>query len=296
LLVDKPAGVTSHDVVGKVRRIFGQREVGHTGTLDPFATGLLVLALGRATRIARFVEAEEKRYTGTVRLGRATTTYDLEGDVTGEKEVGLIERSVIDRALTSLTGTIQQKAPAFSAIKVDGERLYAKARRGEEVDAPVRTVTIHQLSLVEMALPDLVIETRVSKGTYIRSLAVQLGEALGLPAHLVALRRTAVGAHLVSAAKTIEQLEGRAEELVPIEAALPQLSAIRCDEKLAKDVRHGRPLLADAIQGRVEGALSDGAELRLVDENGSVLGIGVFSAGKRAVSYACVLTPPDQGP
>lgn len=294
LLVDKPAGVTSHDVVGKVRRIFGQREVGHTGTLDPFATGLLVLALGRATRIARFVEAEDKRYLGTVRLGRATTTFDLEGDTTAEAEVPLIERPVIERTLASLTGTIAQRAPAFSAIKVGGERLYAKARRGEEVEAPVRQVTIHELRLLELALPDLSIETRVSKGTYIRSLAVQIGEGLGLPAHLTVLRRTAVGAHRVESARTIEQLEGRAEELVPLEAALPHLPAIRCDAQLAKDVRHGRPLSAEAIAGRVDGILSDGAELRLLSENGEVLGIGVFSSGKRAVSYACVLTPQDQ--
>jgi tRNA pseudouridine55 synthase len=302
LLVDKPQGLTSHDVVGRVRRIFGQREVGHTGTLDPMATGLLILALGRATRIARFIESQAKRYTGTVRLGRATTTFDAEGDTTATAELGLIERSAIDRALASLTGEIEQRPPAFSAIKVGGERLYAKARRGEEVEAPVRTISIHALALLEVALPDLVIDVRCSKGTYIRSLAVQIGDALGVPAHLAALRRTEIGSHRVETAKSLDALAGDPSELIPIEAALLELPALHLDGPLTADVRHGRPLKAGAVRARVHDRFSAGAELRLVAEGGEVLAVGIAELGsgelqvaedqKRAVSYACVLTPP----
>lgn len=303
LVVDKPAGITSHDVVGRARRIFGQREVGHTGTLDPFATGVLVLALGRATRIARFVEAQEKRYVGTVRLGTATATYDREGEITAEAPVPALDRAAIDRALRSLTGEIAQRAPAFSAIKVGGERLYAKARRGEEVEAPIRNITIHALSAIEIALPELIIDVACSKGTYIRSLAVQIGEALGLPAHLAELRRTAVGPHRVETARALDGLTGDPAELVSIEAALAHMPAVLLDDRLEADVRHGRPLLAGGLEGRIQGSFSKDGELRLVSEAGKVLAVGIAELGsdalagspreKRAVSYACVLTPPN---
>ncbi|MCK6547125.1 tRNA pseudouridine(55) synthase TruB [Myxococcota bacterium] len=311
LLVDKPAGITSHDVVGRVRRIFGQREVGHTGTLDPMATGLLVLTLGRATRLARFIEATEKVYTGTVRLGRATTTYDAEGDTTAEvgpEVVAAIDTPRIRAALASLTGSIQQTVPAFSAVKVDGERLYAKARRGEAVDAPVREVDIHALELLRFAPPDVDVEARVSKGTYIRSLAVQIGDALGVPAHLAALRRTRVGSHRVEDARTLDALTGDPSELVAPADALGELARIVLDAERARDVTFGRPLPIEALRGLELGGRRAGDPLRLVDGRGELLAIGLFEhdgdvlatapRGSRAVRYACVLTgagaPPSE--
>lgn len=306
LLVDKPGGLTSHDAVARVRRIFGQREVGHTGTLDPMATGLLVLTLGRATRLARFVEATEKEYVGIVRLGRATTTFDAEGETTAEAPVTGIDEAAVRAALASLTGRIAQAVPAYSAVKVDGQRLYARARNGETFDTPVRQVDILELELTGLALPDLTIRARVSKGTYIRSLAVQIGDALGVPAHLAMLRRTRVGAHAVETAKSLEALEGRASELVSLETALPELPGIDLDAARTLDVRHGRPLpvdVLDALDPERRRALHAEDPLRLSSPSGDLLAIGLLEhegselaalpRGARAVRYACVLSADD---
>lgn len=311
LLVDKPGGMTSHDVVARVRRIFGQREVGHTGTLDPMATGLLVLTLGRATRLARFIEATEKVYSGTVRLGRATTTFDAEGETTTEVSVDVVaalDEARIRGALAALTGSIHQAVPAFSAVRVDGERLYARARRGETFETPVRAVDIHALELVRLALPDLELEARVSKGTYIRSLAVQIGDALGVPAHLAALRRTRVGSHRVEAAHALDALRGDPTELVAPAEALGELARIVLDAERARDVTFGRPLPVEVLGDLELGGRRAGEPLRLVDPSGELLAIGLFEhdgdvlaaapQGSRAVRYACVLTgagaPPSE--
>lgn len=318
LLVDKPGGWTSHDVVAKVRGIFGQREVGHTGTLDPLATGLLVLTLGRATRLGRFIEATEKVYRGTVCLGRSTTTFDAEGETVDEAPVPTLAPEQVAQAMASLTGTLDQPVPAFSAVKVGGERLYAKARRGEVVEAPVRRVTIHAFRAVgdeplgqvpaALGLPDIgplaaglvSFEARVSKGTYIRTLAVQLGQALGVPAHLAALRRTRVGALGIEGARRIEELRGDPGELLSMAESVGHLAALHLEEDALAAVAHGRPLTA----GQVRAGAADwevGEALALLGPTGALVAVGTAelsaraarAAGdrERAVSYACVLAP-----
>lgn len=299
LLVDKPQGVTSHDVVAAVRRIFGQREVGHTGTLDPMATGLLVLALGAATRVARFIEAKEKRYEGTVTLGVATDTYDAEGQVTETRPVPELDRARVEAALAGLEGPMSQKAPPFSAVKVGGERLYRKARRGEAVEGPARTVQVYALRLQALAGAQLEIEARVSKGTYVRSLAVALGQALELPAHLSRLRRTGIGQLSVAEASPLAGLEGRPEELRSIESVLGDLPRVRLDKHGMIQVGYGKPPLARWVRPGLEGAPAAGDPVLLVDEDGraAALGFALYDAealagvaeSTQVLSYACVL-------
>ena len=193
LVVDKPAGPTSHDIVDRARRALQTRRVGHTGTLDPFATGVLALCVGRATRLARFLTAGEKAYSATVRLGFATTTDDLTGDpLEPERPVELAE-AALREALAGLVGTFDQVPPAFSARQVGGRRLYELARRGEAVARAATPVTVYALELVARGRDTLELELRCSAGTYVRALARDLGERLGTGAHLLALRRTRSG-------------------------------------------------------------------------------------------------------
>jgi tRNA pseudouridine55 synthase len=302
LLVDKPAGITSHDVVYAVRRAFGQREVGHAGTLDPAATGLLVVALGDATRLLRFVEAADKAYEGTVFLGRATTTWDAEGETTAEAPLPPeLSSATLAAAAATLVGTIEQAVPAFSAVKVDGERLYAKARRGEVVEAPRRTVHVASLTLGRVDLPRLEVSTTVSKGTYVRALAVDLGAALGLPAHLCGLRRTRIGRYDVADAHRLEALRGTPEELLSAESAVAHLPAIRLDTAAVRDVSHGRALSRYVVRAGAEQPFAAGQALRLVGPGGEVVAIAEARIahdqdpppeGPAMLAYACVLARP----
>ena len=299
LLIDKPHGMSSHDAIRVVRRAFGQRDVGHTGTLDPMATGLMVVMLGRATRVARFVEAREKAYVGTVTLGRATTTWDAEGEVTELASVPELPQHAIERALSRLVGEIEQEVPIYSAVKVGGERLYQKARRGDAVEAPKRMVTIHELAATEIDLPELEIAVRCSKGTYVRSLAVQIGRALEMPAYLSRLRRTKVGRYDVKDAIRLDALRGAPEELLPLASAVEHLPQLEVDARAAEDVRHGRPLSVRDVGSLIRGAgLEKGAAMAVV-KDGELLAVAEASLGSaelgqaalsdRAVGYACVL-------
>lgn len=297
LRIDKPSGLTSHDVVARVRRIFGQRQVGHTGTLDPLATGLMILTLGNATRLGRFLEATEKQYSGVITLGRSTTTYDTEGETVDSAEVPPLTLAQVEVAAASLTGTLVQQVPAFSAVKVDGERLYAKARRNEEIDLPSREVHIHDLDITDVQGPDVHIATRVSKGTYIRSLAVQLGAALGLPAHLSQLRRTAVGPFFVTDAAVLDPEKLGPADLVTPADALNFMPALVMDEGAAARVQFGQ---APGVgQVKAQGEFEAGADLRVLDPEGVLLAVGealFSSAGLQdanvdlpAVRFACVI-------
>lgn len=290
LLVDKPKGKTSHDAVSAVRRAFGQREVGHTGTLDPMATGLLVVMLGRATRLARFVEATEKAYVGTVSLGRSTTTFDAEGEVTEETAVIGVDPDRVRAALGSLTGEIEQEVPAFSAVKVGGERLHAKARRGEQVETPRRRVRIHALEATRIEGHEIDVSVVCSKGTYVRTLAVQIGRALGLPAHLSMLRRTKVGRFSVAEARALGVLEGSAAELLPIGEAVAHLPRVDVDVREAEDVRHGRPLSMARLQPIIQG-LPAGSPLAVAGPGGQLLAVAEVRETDQKVGYACVLAP-----
>jgi tRNA pseudouridine55 synthase len=205
LLVDKPAGMTSHDVVQRARRIYGERSIGHVGTLDPFATGLLVLLLGRATRLANFLDIEPKVYEATIAFGVETDTDDSTG--AGIRTAPPPAEEQIRKALPVLTGTISQIPPAYSAKSVDGTRAYDAARRGEPLDLPAVDVTVHSWKIGDLAPEFLQATITCSGGTYIRALARDLGRLTSSAAHLAALRRTRVGSFDVSDAKTLEHLE-----------------------------------------------------------------------------------------
>jgi tRNA pseudouridine55 synthase len=211
LLIDKPSGWTSHDVVARTRRITGQRRIGHTGTLDPMATGLLVLCLGNATRLVEYMSAHDKTYEGEVRLGVSTDTDDADGTVTGTAAIPPLTDATIAGLMETFTGTIAQLPPAYSAVKVAGRRAYAVARAGEAPALRARKVTLHALTLRQLAPDRLAITVACGPGTYIRSLARDIGSWLSCGAHLASLRRTSVGSFHVDAAATLEMLEAAAQ-------------------------------------------------------------------------------------
>jgi len=251
LPVDKPEGPTSHDIVAAVRRGLGERRVGHTGTLDPFASGLLLLCVGKATRIAEFLTGMDKRYVAVARLGMTTDTLDREGDVVTEShgwhEVGALE---IEGALACLRGTISQVPPRYSAKKVGGVAAHRLARKGEHVELPSQRVTVHELRVTFYRPPDLGLEVHCSSGTYVRSLARDLGAALGVGAHLTALRRTAVGRFRVEQAVGLEDLSCQARLnthwIEPLEA-LDGLPRAEVDEAAVGALRHGRAVALSGV-------------------------------------------------
>ncbi len=257
--MDKPAGPTSHDVVQVVRRVLKTRAVGHTGTLDPFATGLLVVLVGRATRLARFVEAESKTYLATATLGVATDTDDRTGAPLGPPvELSGLDAARVVEALAALAGEQRQRPPRYSAKRVGGERSHRLARRGVVVEPAETTVMVHRIDLVAWTSPDLVFRTTVSAGTYIRALARDLGERLGVGAHLTALRRESIGALRVEDAVPLEQV-GPAT-VRPARAVLGHLPAVELDEPGRVAVSHGRALPAEA-DARGDVALTYAGEL-----------------------------------
>lgn len=265
-VVDKPAGWTSHDVVARSRRLLGTRKVGHSGTLDPDATGVLVLGVGRATRLLRYLSGLDKRYVGEVVLGTATTTLDASGEVTGSWDMAGTSLEEVRTAARALTGDLDQVPPMVSAKKVGGRRLHALARAGVEVErAPVR-VHVHELSVGEPLAPGVFpVEVACSSGTYVRSLAADLGTALGGGAHLRALRRLAVGPYGVDEAVPLEDLAP--ERLLPPVEALRGRPCLPVDGALAGLVRHGRVLDAGVL-----GATGDGP-WAVVDPEGSLLAV-----------------------
>ena len=246
VVVDKPAGLTSHDVVSRVRRLAGTRKVGHAGTLDPMATGVLVLGVNRATRLLGHLMLTEKAYDATVRLGVATTTDDAEGEVIETASTAGLDETAVRAALTGFVGEIEQVPTAVSAIKVDGKRAYQRVRDGEDVQLKARPVTVHELVVHDVRREDdhldVAISVRCSSGTYIRAIARDLGARLGVGGHLTALRRTAVGPYDLGTARTLDQL-GEEFALMPIaEAARRAFPARELDEAHAAAVRVGRPL------------------------------------------------------
>ena len=245
VVVDKPGGMTSHDVVARVRRLAGTRKVGHAGTLDPMATGVLVLGLNRATRLLGHLMLTEKAYDATIRLGEATTTDDAEGEtVSTASTAGLAEATIRD-VLAGFVGEIEQVPTAVSAIKVDGKRAYQRVREGEQVELKARAVTIHELVVHEVAGDDVRISVRCSSGTYIRAIARDLGAALGVGGHLTSLRRTSVGPYDLSVAHPLEVLAESFAILPIADAARAAFPVLELDEAQAVDVRVGRALQVD---------------------------------------------------
>jgi len=244
ILVDKPAGITSHAVAERARQIVGTRRVGHAGTLDPFATGLLILLVGRATRLVGYLDNEPKVYRATIRFGQRTTTDDVEGEVIGR--AGVPERAVIDRAIGTLTGDLLQKPPVFSAKRIGGVRSYAAARRGEVLPLEPVAVVVHEWRVLDFNAPDLEVEIRCNGGTYVRALARDLGEATGSAAHLVALRRVRSGRFQVDDAVSMETLTAGNFEMLPAHAAVAHLTSQFLDDLDARRISHGQNVRARA--------------------------------------------------
>lgn len=246
IVVDKPAGWTSHDVVAKSRRLLSERSIGHLGTLDPMATGVLPLVLGRMTRLCQFYDASEKAYEGTIRLGYYTDTYDAEGDVVGEARPVEVSLEEIRRAAAAFVGVIEQVPPPFSAKKINGVPAYKLARRKQEVELKAVQVEVKEFVIDVLQGDVAAFHSRVSSGTYIRSLAHELGRALGTGAHLASLRRTAVAEFSIEQSHTLDQVgeavaEGQLEALlIHPRRVLPQIPSVTATEADVAKIRHGR--------------------------------------------------------
>lgn len=280
LLVDKSTGWTSHDVVAKCRGILAERKIGHAGTLDPMATGLLVLGVGRATRLLRYVQGGRKRYVARVGFGVTTDTLDADGAILERSPMAFDEDDLV-RAARRFIGSIVQIPPMVSAVRVGGRRLYELAREGIDVDRPERVVEIHSIDVVEFApgpYPEAELVIECGSGTYIRTLGDDLAQALGGRGHLMVLRRTAIGPHEVDLALTVEQLDEMddpGQALLTMSGGLAHLPALAADAPTARGVAHGVVFAAGAM----------GAEepdtYRVVDEQGTLLAVYV-SDGRRA--------------
>ncbi len=273
LVVDKPSGPTSHDIVDRVRRALGERRVGHLGTLDPFATGVLAVCVGKATRLARFLSAGVKEYQAAVRLGFATTTDDLTGEPIGAPAPVLVAGEAVQAAVGGLVGCYDQVPPAFSARHVGGRRLYELARRGETTARPARPVTVHAIEVVSFEGDRLELTVRCSPGTYVRAIARDLGERLGVGAHLTALRRTRSGDFDLGQAVPGDDLDGAACRVIPLAGLLPHLPAVRLPASSLKLVRDGRGLAREAVSS---GFPREAVErVRLLDESGRLVALAV---------------------
>lgn len=277
IALDKPSGWSSHGVVGAVRRATGIKKVGHAGTLDPMATGLLVVAIGPATRLIGFVQDAEKEYLATARLGIATDSLDADGEVISREPLP-VTRDEVEAVLPRFRGPIAQVPPMVSALKKDGRRLYELAREGKEVARDPRPVTIHELELVDFSageFPDLSFRVVCSKGTYVRTLGDDIARALGGRAHLVALRRTRIGTTSVEGALdptdlTPEQVVGA---LVDPADALQMLSAVTVDEQAAALIRHGRAVSRSHPGIGVRSPMTEDEELAVLDGEGRLLAV-----------------------
>ncbi len=309
LIIDKPAGLTSHDVVARVRRILKERRVGHTGTLDPFATGVLVVLVGRATRLAQFLSGAVKEYEAVVRFGYATDTGDPTGARLPLTEAQNEERVLVhtwsdaevEAALAGLRGEIEQVPPMYSAKKIEGRKLYELARQGVEVERRAVRVTIQELTALkpggalvrqnEDGTVDLSIRVRCSAGTYVRTLAESIGERLGAPAHLAALRRTRAGEFGVRSATGLDELKTKAETgandfLLPLEAALSGLPFVHLTADEARRTLHGIALRVEATSGWREGSA-----VGMRGADGQLIAVGFYDAASRSLRPRVVFSP-----
>jgi len=282
VVVDKPGSMTSHDVVSRVRRLAGTRKVGHAGTLDPMATGVLVLGLNRATRLLGHLTLTDKRYDATVRLGGTTTTDDADGDLVSSSPTDHLSEDDVRSALSSLVGEIDQVPSSVSAVKVDGRRAYARVRAGEDVDLPARTVTVHELLVTDVRpgdeAVDVDVSVRCSSGTYIRAIARDLGAALGVGGHLTMLRRTAVGPFTLADAHDLDTLADELRLVGIDDVARRCFATYDLSEEQARDVGYGRKLEAEVGEGTVAVLAPDGRFLALYEQRGPVAApVAVFA-------------------
>jgi tRNA pseudouridine55 synthase len=274
VVVDKPAGMTSHDVVARVRRLAGTRRVGHAGTLDPMATGVLIVGIGRATRLLGHLALHDKDYEATIRLGSTTASDDADGEVLAVTPVEGVDDDAIRAAAGHLVGDIEQRPPAVSAIKVDGRRAYARARAGEDVVLATRRVTVERFEVRDVRRGDGVIDVdalvRCSSGTYVRALARDVGAALGVGGHLVGLRRTRVGAFGIDSARTLDQLAESFDVVSLDVVAAAGFPRRDLDADDAQRVIHGVKLPASAVEGVVAAFGPTGEFLALLENSDGV--------------------------
>ena len=275
VIVDKPAGWTSHDVVGRMRRLAQTRRVGHAGTLDPMATGVLVLGVNRATRLLHHLVLTDKEYTATIRLGQATVTDDAEGDIVSSSSAAAVDEAAVRAAAAALTGEIEQVPSAVSAIKVDGRRAYKLVREGAAVELAARPVTVSRFEVTACRRPsaellDADVQVECSSGTYVRALARDVGAALGVGGHLTALRRTRVGPFTIEQARSLEALAG-----LPDPVTLPLIDAVRAampirevDGEQARALSYGQALDPAGIVGTYGAVAPDGTVAALLLEDG----------------------------
>jgi len=275
IVIDKPQGWTSHDVVGKARRIVGMKKIGHLGTLDPIATGVLPLVLGRATRLAQFYTRSDKIYEGVIRFGWSTRTYDRAGEPISEKTEPQIDPAELERALENFRGEFLQTPPPVSAKKVAGRRAYRLARESMVVELAPVPVEVYELTLLELAGPLAHVRAHCSGGTYLRSIAHDLGQLLGCGAHLENLRRLASGEFEIAQARTIAQLESLAADerlidaLVPAAQMLPGMGAVFVDDLTASQIRDGRNFPASPFRSQPASRY-----VKAVTRNGDLVAIG----------------------
>jgi len=278
-LIDKEPACTSHDVVQQVRKILGQRKIGHCGTLDPGATGLLVLTLGRATRLTRFLIRAPKIYDGEIRFGATTDTYDRHGEITAEHPIDALDGSSITSAMEKLVGTLDQAAPPFSAKKFKGVKYYEMARRGEEVPEATKQITVYDFTATG-SLQDGVLPFRLecSSGTYVRSLAHDLGQSLRCGAHLAELRRLKVGPFHIDQAVSLDQLSEQAEAAeapqegwIPIDRVPLPFPELATDSQQSKRITHGQSVLFRDLEGE------EGDWVKLVDRRGQLIAVGTVA-------------------
>ena len=311
LIIDKPAGITSHDVVALVRKTIGERRVGHTGTLDPFATGVLVVLIGRATRLAQFLSGAEKEYAAVIRLGYATDTGDITGKrlekpangFTAETErTQSFRREEIEAALASLRGEIEQTPPMYSAKKIAGEKLYELARRGEEVERKAVRVTVSQFEALpsdgsllksnEDGTSDVAVRVVCSAGTYVRTLAESVGERLGVGAHLSELRRARAGQFKIADAIALDRLNDVAQSgsveqiLISPDAALAHLPLVNLSADDVSRICHGIDL---QIQEVVANGWSAGQTVRMRNTDGQLIAVGIYDENRHTVHPSVVI-------
>jgi tRNA pseudouridine55 synthase len=292
LIIDKPAGLTSHDVVARVRRALGTKRVGHTGTLDPFATGVMVILVGKATRLAQFLDKDKKEYIADVQFGFETDTGDVTGTQKAEggrqeeicAKLNLVKR---DEVLAKFRGEIMQTPPMYSAKKIEGKKLYELARKGLEVERKPINVVIHELELLPSQIrdPHSAIRIRVvcSAGTYIRTLAEDIGREIGVGAHLTNLRRTAAGQFDIGISMTLDDLQSSAPELLPIDLAVSHLSELQLTPDRVEKTKSGLSTRVD------ENRFMQGEHVRMTSAEGELIAIGTYDGGEKAVRPKVVL-------
>jgi len=273
IVVDKPADWTSHDVVARLRRIAQTRKVGHAGTLDPMATGVLVVGVGGATRLLHHLVLADKAYTATIRLGQSTVTDDAQGEITACASAAAVDEVAVARVIATLTGQILQTPSSVSAIKVDGERSYKRVREGEDVSLPARPVTVGRFDVVaarrpEAELLDVDVEVECTSGTYVRALARDLGAGLGVGGHLTALRRTRVGPFGLDVARTLDELAALDDPVtLPLPDAVRAAMPVRqIDDEQARELSFGRSLAPAGIAGTYGALAPDGTAIALLTE------------------------------